>query len=538
MSSSLVSGNAVVFSTNTGATTVETVVTWSVGSGTNRAVVVLLSYEQQATARTASTLTVGGVTFTKIVGQQYGTNPSYANAEIWACNEASATSIATNPTISVTWASPSGTPANNWMAQGVIVTAQDCDQNLSNWTFNDTDAQLANTTMTCTLTGFTTGSLVLGTYCDQTGASSINCQQTGGDAVTEFTGSDVNFNSSNARAVQFYATSDASPTYVVQRTTSSGSVYCALTVVGVPDAVADVTPPTVTGATLGTNGTTVTISFDETVAVGAGGNSGFVLTPSGGAATLSYASGSGSSSLVYTASRTINAGETITLAYTQPGNGIEDAAGNDLVTFTGQSVTNNSTQGSGPTITGTDPDAPLHLGSFTIEGSALPIAQAGLVSVQFVGAIQTVDLTPAFNSGTALGATMDIGNNRFGVAGNIVVNNSAGTDSNSYSVTPVPRSGGKYINITETLASNIDRLEAVPDIAIGHQIEAYGVAGGDIDDLTLYPDGSVAFAAAVTGFWARAHNGSVWGQPAWQSTQAAAINGQYRRFSICFSVRG
>jgi hypothetical protein len=50
--------------------------------------------------------------------------------------------------------------------------------------------------------------------------------------------------------------------------------------------------------------------------------------------------------LIYTLSRTVIAGETIVdFDYTQPGNGVEDAAGNDLATFLNQQalVTNNST---------------------------------------------------------------------------------------------------------------------------------------------------------------------------------------------------
>jgi hypothetical protein len=113
----------------------------------------------------------------------------------------------------------------------------------------------------------------------------------------------------------------------------------------------DVTAPTVSTRTVSANGTTFTIACSETVSVGAGGNGGFTLTPTNGGAavTLSYASGSGSANLVYTASRAITRNETLTLAYVQPGNGIEDAAGNDLASFSGQAVTNNSTQNTAAT---------------------------------------------------------------------------------------------------------------------------------------------------------------------------------------------
>lgn len=106
----------------------------------------------------------------------------------------------------------------------------------------------------------------------------------------------------------------------------------------------DTTPPTLSSATIGSSGTQMTLTFGESVTIGSGGNSGWTTSLSGGAATLTYSSGSGTSALVYTISRTIDSGETGTVAYTQPSNGIEDAAGNDLATISSGSVTNNSTQ--------------------------------------------------------------------------------------------------------------------------------------------------------------------------------------------------
>lgn len=130
--------------------------------------------------------------------------------------------------------------------------------------------------------------------------------------------------------------------------TSAADTYAAIAI-SLRAVGSDTTPPTGSSSSIGTNGTTLTINFSEAVSVGSGGNSGFTLTASGGATTLTYSSGSGSSSLVYTSSRTILQGETITLSYTQPGNGIEDAAGNDLATFSGAAVTNSSTQVGGVT---------------------------------------------------------------------------------------------------------------------------------------------------------------------------------------------
>ena len=111
----------------------------------------------------------------------------------------------------------------------------------------------------------------------------------------------------------------------------------------------DVTPPTFVSATINTAGTTLTIVFDEAVTFGAGGNAGWTFDMDGGSGEgLTYLSGDESDSLVYTITgRTIEYGETGTLDYTQPGNGVEDIALNDFVSIgTPEAVVNNSTESS------------------------------------------------------------------------------------------------------------------------------------------------------------------------------------------------
>jgi 3',5'-cyclic AMP phosphodiesterase CpdA len=121
------------------------------------------------------------------------------------------------------------------------------------------------------------------------------------------------------------------------------SPYAQLDTETVSCAARDVTPPTVTARSIDLTGTELTMTLSEAVSFGAGGNTGFAITPSGGAATLTYASGSGTNTLVYDISRPILLGETATLDYTQPGSGVVDTTQNPLATFSGASVTNNST---------------------------------------------------------------------------------------------------------------------------------------------------------------------------------------------------
>jgi len=107
---------------------------------------------------------------------------------------------------------------------------------------------------------------------------------------------------------------------------------------------ADTTPPTITTATINVDGDVLTLVFSEVVTVNT--STGFTLGMSGGAAGLTYTSGSGTNILVYAITgRNIDTAETGTLDYATVANGIEDAAGNDLAS-TGESdisVTNNST---------------------------------------------------------------------------------------------------------------------------------------------------------------------------------------------------
>ena len=122
---------------------------------------------------------------------------------------------------------------------------------------------------------------------------------------------------------------------------------------------ADTTAPTISSMSVSTSGTQLVVNFSEAVT----GYSGITVSPSGGAATISYASGVGSSTIYYTLSRTIAYGETITAAYTKPvSNFIEDLAGNDLASpQSGISVTNYvpAPGGSAPVISNLSPSGLL-----------------------------------------------------------------------------------------------------------------------------------------------------------------------------------
>lgn len=103
---------------------------------------------------------------------------------------------------------------------------------------------------------------------------------------------------------------------------------------------ADVVAPVEVSASAPADGNSVTVVFAEGVKGFVAGDNGFALTASGGAVTLTYSSGNGTNTIVFTTSRSLLQGETVTLAYT-PG-AITDLVGNPLAAFSGASVTNNS----------------------------------------------------------------------------------------------------------------------------------------------------------------------------------------------------
>lgn len=102
--------------------------------------------------------------------------------------------------------------------------------------------------------------------------------------------------------------------------------------------------PTVSSATINSAGTSLTLVFTASCTNGAGGGNGMSLSVNGTPVSTTYSSGSGSTTYVYTVP-VVGVGATLSLSYTQPGNGIEATVGGvDVDSFSGLGVANNSTQ--------------------------------------------------------------------------------------------------------------------------------------------------------------------------------------------------
>jgi hypothetical protein len=115
----------------------------------------------------------------------------------------------------------------------------------------------------------------------------------------------------------------------------------------IPSQQGETTVPYVSSATIGSNGTTVTIVFSETVVTTNYANGDFNLDcgTAGSNIALNSISGLGTTR-TFTTSATVNAGDTCNCDYVGAANHIEDASGIDLSrALTDIAVTNNSTQG-------------------------------------------------------------------------------------------------------------------------------------------------------------------------------------------------
>lgn len=97
----------------------------------------------------------------------------------------------------------------------------------------------------------------------------------------------------------------------------------------------------------------LTLTFSASVSIGAGGSGGITLSATNGtvtaaitdaaATTVPHVSGLPGTTATYRLSRAIRVGETVTVSYTQPGNGLEATSGGaDVASFSGAAVTNGS----------------------------------------------------------------------------------------------------------------------------------------------------------------------------------------------------
>ena len=165
----------------------------------------------------------------------------------------------------------------------------------------------------------------------------------------------------------------------------------------VRNVVTDTTPPAFSSANVNEAGTTFTIEFDEALDTGSiPALSAFAIRETLTDNTVRNKGGSGitvvGSEVRISFTVAILAGSTLTVAYTAPGtNPLQDAAGNDVVTFAAQSATNN---------------VPVPTATLTVDIGNIPSGNEG-TTVQLsptVGGTATGTITYAWS---ATGGTLD-----------------------------------------------------------------------------------------------------------------------------------
>jgi uncharacterized repeat protein (TIGR02059 family) len=109
----------------------------------------------------------------------------------------------------------------------------------------------------------------------------------------------------------------------------------------------DSTVPSFVSAATNAAGTTITLTYSEALSATTAGASDFAVTVGGVSRSVSSVAVSGST-VVLTLSSAVGAGQSVSVAYTDPTgsndtNALQDAAGNDAATLAATSVTNNST---------------------------------------------------------------------------------------------------------------------------------------------------------------------------------------------------
>lgn len=161
----------------------------------------------------------------------------------------------------------------------------------------------------------------------------------------------------------------------------------------------DTTGPVLNNGSLGSNGRTITLNFDEPVNSTTAPASAYTVTASAVNYTPSAVSVSGST-VVLTLPITLEGGSAVTVSYTAPtpnsatsNAALQDSLGNDRPSFSGRTLTNNSTaDGTSPSATWTPPPSPASSRSLSY---ALTFSEA-------VSGISSGDFR---NLGTATGCT-------------------------------------------------------------------------------------------------------------------------------------
>ena len=171
-----------------------------------------------------------------------------------------------------------------------------------------------------------------------------------GARVDYFDGTDTALTDADGNAAGFQVNLGVGANTIKAKVAASDGETTQTYTVVVTRAAGDTTAPTATGATV--NGATLVISFNEALAAAANlANGAFTVkkTPSGGSETTVALTGSptiSGATVTLTLAAAVVSTDAVTVSYTPPTSGtantLQDAAGNQVASFTDRTVTNNT----------------------------------------------------------------------------------------------------------------------------------------------------------------------------------------------------
>lgn len=133
----------------------------------------------------------------------------------------------------------------------------------------------------------------------------------------------------------------------------------------------DSTDPTLSSAVLAANGTTLTLTYNETLA-GTADTADYTVEADAVGVSVSTATRTGATVVIELASA-INSGQTVTVDFDAAGEPITDAFGNPAAALTDQAVTNNSTQGGATNILATQSKEWTDAGVWRVVGNGVSL---------------------------------------------------------------------------------------------------------------------------------------------------------------------
>jgi uncharacterized repeat protein (TIGR02059 family) len=445
--------------------TVDTTVPSFVSAATNTAgTEITLTYSEALSATTAGTSD-----FTVLVG---GVSRSVSSVAVSGSTAVLTLSsaVGAGQSVSVAYSQPAGSnavkdSAGNKAASLVATSVTNnstVDQTAP--TFVSAAVNSAGTTVTLTYSETLGGTMApSGAFAVRVGGVSCslaNASRSGSTVV--LTLASCSIASGQEVTVAYTDPSVSNDSWAVQDAAGNDAATLAATSV-TNNSTVDTTSPTFVSAAVNSAGTTVTLTYSEALSATTAGASDFAVTVGGVSRSVSSVAVSGST-VVLTLSSAVGAGQSVSVAYTDPTgsndtNALQDAAGNDAATLAATSVTNNSTvdqsvptfvsaatNAAGTTVTLTYSEA---LSATTAAGSDFTVLVGGVSravsSVAVSGSTVVLTLASAVGAGQSVSVayTDPTGSNDTNAlqdaAGNDAATLAATSVTNSV---PAPSSGG------------------------------------------------------------------------------------------------